>query len=84
MVEFEVLIEIIVFDVIIGIEMWINKDILLLEFFFDIYIVYRRDRGIDNYGGVFIVVYILFILLEIFFSKVVELIVVKIDLFNGK
>lgn len=43
MVEFEVLIEIIVFDVIIGIEMWINKDILLLEFFFDIYIVYRRD-----------------------------------------
>lgn len=84
MVEFEVLIEIIVFDVIIGIEMWINKDILLLEFFFDIYIVYRRDWGIDNYGGVFIVVYILFILLEIFFSKVVELIVVKIDLFNGK
>lgn len=84
MFEFEVLIEIIVFDVIIGIEMWINKDILLLEFFFDIYIVYRRDWGIDNYGGVFIVVYILFILLEIFFSKVVELIVVKIDLFNGK
>lgn len=82
--ELEVLIETTAPDVIIGTETWTNKDILSSELFPDTYTVYRRDRGTDNYGGILIAVHTSLTSSEIFSSKAVELIAVKIDLPNGK
>ena len=82
--ELEVLIDTTKPDIIIGTETWTNSDVSSSELFPETYMVYRRDRGTDNHGGVLIAVRNNLTSTEIYKSTSCELICIKIDLPNKR
>ena len=82
--ELEVLIDTTAPVVIIGTETWLNKDTLSSELLPDTYKVYRRDRGTNSHGRMLIAVQTSLTSFEIFSSKSIELLVVKVYLPGGK